>query len=363
MLDWLIVGAGLSGATVAERLANNGYKVRIIDRRNHIAGNTFDYYDAHGVLVHKYGPHIFHTNSIEVFQYLSAFTDWIDYQHRVLAVVNNKKYPIPINRTTINSLYNLDLDEDGVRQYYDSVRQPIDPVENSEDLVVNAIGYDLFNKFYKGYTRKQWGIDARDLKAAVTARIPVRYDNNDLYFTDRYQGMPLLGYTKMIENMLDHPGIEVELGIDYIKEKDKQTAKQTIFTGPIDEYYGYCFGKLPYRSLNFEHIHYRDSDQFQEVGTVNYPNDHEYTRITEFKHLTGQICRGTSIVREYPRSIGDPYYPIPSKENDILYRRYKSLADKEDTILFTGRLARYKYYNMDQVVAASLTLAKKIINE
>lgn len=361
--DYLIAGAGLSGATLAERLASHGHDVTIIDRRHHVAGNAYDRKDAHGILVHEYGPHIFHTNSAEVFSYLSRFTAWRPYEHRVLAVIDNEFYPIPINQTTINKLYGLDLDEDGMRWYYDEVRIPIEQIRNSEDVVLNAVGRDLFEKFYAGYTRKQWGVEASQLKAGVTARIPVRTDADDRYFTDKYQAMPADGYTRMVENMLSHPNITVELGIDYRDARKTIDPEYTIYTGPVDEYFDYRYGRLPYRSLRFEHEHLAVVQQYQPVGTVNYPNDHEYTRITEFKHLTGQDARGTSIVREYPQATGDPYYPVPSDENETLYRRYKDLADAEPNTYFTGRLARYKYYNMDQVVAAALKTAENILSK
>ena len=363
MIDLLIVGAGLSGASIAQQLACQGYHVLVLDIREHVAGNAYDCSDSAGILIHEYGPHIFHTNSAKVFNYLSDFTQWRDYEHRVLAEVDGELFPIPINRTTINRLYGLDLDENGIKSYLEHVSEPINVIKNSEDVVISTVGRDLFEKFFAGYTRKQWGMEARELKAGVTARIPVRTNDDDRYFTDTYQGMPAEGYTRMVENMLDNPNITVELGVDYFDVRDRIKARRTIYTGPVDRYFGYCYGRLPYRSLEFEHIHFNDIDRYQPVGTVNYPNDHEYTRITEFKHLTGQECNGTSIVREYPRSEGDPYYPIPSEENEALYRRYKALADREPNVFFTGRLARYKYYNMDQVVAASLKLARQLLQD
>lgn len=355
----LIVGAGFAGSTIARQLADAGHQVHLIDKRPHIAGNAFDELDAHGVLVHRYGPHIFHTNSEKVFHYLSRFTEWRTYEHRVLGVVDGKSYPFPINRDTLNQLYGLDLDEAGAAAFFEKVREPRDPVRTSEDVVLNAVGRDLYEKFFLNYTRKQWGLEPSQLKAGVAARIPTRTNTDDRYFTDVFQAMPLHGYTKMFESMLDHPNITVETSVDFANV-DRVSFDHIVYTGPIDAFYSYRFGQLPYRSLRFEHEHLADTQDFQSVGTVNYPNDHAYTRITEFKHLTGQQQAGTSIVREYPQSEGDPYYPIPRDENDALFKRYEELAQAETHVTFVGRLAQYRYYNMDQVIAAALVAAQKI---
>ncbi len=360
-MDVLIVGAGFAGAVTARNLADAGRSVRVIDRRPHIGGNAFDRADGHGVLIHQYGPHIFHTNSEKVFAWLSHYTDWRPYEHRVLAQVGDHTYPIPINRTTINRLYGLDLDEAGVAEYLEQVREPRDPIRSSEDVVLNSVGRDLCDKFFRGYTRKQWGLDLSELAGGVAARIPTRTNDDDRYFTDRFQAMPADGFTAMFERMLDHPNIEVCTGTSYEQIGAQTDRRTTVFTGPIDEYYGHRFGKLPYRSLRFEHEHLSDCTQLQLVGTVNYPNDHAYTRITEFKHLTGQAHRGTSIVREYPIAEGDPYYPIPNPANEALFKRYEALADAESDVVFIGRLAQYRYYNMDQVVASALTLSQRLI--
>ncbi|MDM7858831.1 UDP-galactopyranose mutase [Thiopseudomonas acetoxidans] len=357
----LVVGAGFAGATLSRKLADSGYKIHQIDRRNHIGGNAFDGVDDKGVLVHRYGPHIFHTNSEHVWDFLSRFTEWRSYEHRVLGAVDGKHYPFPINRDTLNLLYGLNLDEAGAENFFEQVREPREPVRTSEDVVLNSVGRDLYEKFFLNYTRKQWGMEPSELKAGVAARIPVRTNTDDRYFTDTYQAMPLHGYTKMFERMLDHPNITVELGVDFADIKEKEQWEHVVYTGPIDAYFNYCFGRLPYRSLSFEHEHIPDTQQYQEVGTVNFPNDHAYTRITEFKHLTGQKHPGTSIVREYPQAQGDPYYPIPSDANEALYKRYATLAETEQGVTFVGRLAQYRYYNMDQVVAAALVAAKKII--
>jgi UDP-galactopyranose mutase len=360
--DVLVVGAGYAGSVVARELAEAGRRVHVIDKRPHIAGNAYDELDEHGVLVHRYGPHIFHTNGERIFEYLSRFTEWRPYEHRVRGVVDGVSYPFPINRDTLNQLYGLDLDEAGAAAFFERVREPREPVATSEDVVLNAVGRDLYEKFFLNYTRKQWGLDPSQLKAGVAARIPVRTNTDDRYFTDTFQAMPLHGYTKMFEAMLDHPNITVELGVDFADVRARNHHGHIVYTGPIDAYFDYRYGRLPYRSLRFEHEHLPAADQYQDVGTVNYPNDHAYTRITEFKHLTGQQHAGTSIVREYPQDDGDPYYPVPRAENEALFKRYEELAKQEAGVIFVGRLAQYRYYNMDQVVGAALAAAKNFLS-
>ena len=359
MFDYLIVGAGFAGSILAERLAAvENKKVLLIDKRNHIGGNAFDYYNNDGILVHKYGPHIFHTNSEEVFEHLSNFTEWRHYQHKVLADLDDQQVPMPINLTTINTLYNLNLSSNELESFFASKTEDIQQVRTSEDIVVKAVGRDLYNKFFKGYTKKQWDLDPSELDASVTARVPTRLNKDDRYFTDTYQSMPLHGYTKMFEKMLDNPNIKVMLNTDYHEIRDIISFKKMIFTGPVDEYFDYCYGKLPYRSINFK-FETLDKEQFQQTGTINYPNDYAFTRITEFKYLTGQKHHKTSLVYEFPTAEGDPYYPIPRPENAEIYKKYKALADQSETY-FVGRLATYKYYNMDQVVAQALSTFKKI---
>lgn len=361
MFDYLIVGAGFAGAVLAERLASlAGKKVLIIDKRNHIGGNTFDFFNEAGILIHKYGPHIFHTNSEDVYNYLSNFTGWRPYQHRVLASVDGRLVPIPINLNTINELYGLNLNSDEVESFFASKAIKKDQILTSEDVVLNKVGKDLYEKFFKNYTKKQWDLDPSELDASVTARIPTRKNRDDRYFTDTYQAMPLHGYTKMFEKMLDHPNIKVMVNTDYKEVVDIIPFKEMIYTGPIDYFFDYCYGELPYRSIEFQ-FDTLNMETFQPTGTVNYPNDQPYTRVTEFKYLTGQQHRNTTVVYEYPRANGDPYYPVPRPENAILYNRYKDLADKLPKVHFTGRLATYKYYNMDQVVAQSLKLFKKLM--
>ena len=356
----LIVGAGFSGSVCAQQLAAHGHRVLIIDRRPHVGGNAYDAFDAHGVRIHVYGPHIFHTNSKRVFDYLSQFTTWRPYEHRILARVGDAFFPFPINRTTINLLYGTDYDEDGISRFLERVREHRDPERNSEDVVLNTVGRDLCDKFFSGYTSKQWGLELSDLAPEVTRRIVTRTNDDDRCFLDSFQSMPADGFTAMFERMLDHPNIEVQTGVDFTELRDHVTWDRLIYTGPIDAYFDYRFGRLPYRSLRFEHEHLPDVAQFQPVGTVNFPNDEAFTRITEFKHLTGQVHTGTSIMREYPQADGEPFYPIPRPENEALYRRYQTLADVEPSVTFVGRLAQYRYYNMDQAAGAALSAVAKL---
>jgi UDP-galactopyranose mutase len=360
MFDFLVVGCGLAGSVIAERLATQlNKKVLIVEKRNHVAGNTYDYYDDAGILVHKYGPHIFHTNSKEIFNYLGKFTEWRPYEHRVLASVDGMLVPLPINLTTINELYGLRLSSKEVDAFLESMSEHRQRIATSEDVVLSKVGKDLYHKFFKGYTRKQWGLDPSELDASVIARIPTRSNRDDRYFTDTYQSMPKHGYTRMISNMLSHPNIKVMLNTDYKEIVDVIPYANMVYTGPVDYYFDYCYGQLPYRSIEFKFETY-ETERFQKTGTVNYPNEHSYTRITEFKYLTGQQHAKTSVVYEFPRADGDPYYPVPRPENSELYKKYQQLAEKLPNTWFTGRLATYKYYNMDQVVAQSLSVFKEI---
>jgi UDP-galactopyranose mutase len=277
--------------------------------------------------------------------------------------VRDKLVPIPINRTTLNELFGLDLKtDDEAAEYLASRAEPVDNIRTSEDVVINAVGRELYELFFRGYTRKQWGLDPSELDKQVTSRIPTRTNTDDRYFTDKFQAMPLRGYTAMFERMLDHPLIEKRLGTDFrdIKPHAHDIADHIIYTGPIDEYFDYCFGKLPYRSLKFDHRTLQE-ERHQPVAVVNYPSpDVPYTRISEYKHLTGQEAPVTTITYEYPSAEGDPYYPIPREENQALYKRYEALADAADDVTFVGRLATYRYYNMDQIVGQALATFRRL---
>jgi len=363
MFDFMIVGAGFAGSVLAERLARAAdKKVLLVDVRNHIGGNAYDYHDDAGVLIHKYGPHIFHTNSREVFDYLSQFTQWRPYQHRVRANVDGQLLPIPINLDTINQVYGLNLTAFEVDDFLASIAEPREQIRTSEDVVVSKVGRELYEKFFRGYTRKQWGLDPSELDASVTARVPTRTNRDDRYFTDTYQSMPLHGYTRMFEHMLDHPNIKILLNTDYREIADIIPYRQMIYTGPVDTFFDHRYGKLPYRSLEF-HFETHDTPVYQPHAVINYPNDYAYTRVTEFKYLTGQEHRRTTIVYELPQAEGDPYYPVPRPQNAAIYEQYKALADATPNVHFVGRLATYKYYNMDQVVAQALTLFRKLTGE
>ena len=360
--DYLIVGAGFAGAVLAERLANEtGAHVLVVDKRPHVGGNAYDRLDDAGILIHQYGPHIFHTNSDEIIDYLSRFTAWRPYEHRVLAQVRGRLVPIPINRTTINRLFDLALSsEEEAAAWLAGRAEPAPEIRTSEDVVVSAVGRELYELFFQGYTRKQWGVDPSELDKSVTARIPTRTSIDDRYFGDRHQLMPADGYTAMFNRMLDNPLIDVLLSTDYRDVAGEIEAGHLIYTGPIDEYFGFRFGRLPYRSLRFDHRTV-DAEQFQPVAVVNYPDPQvPYTRITEYKHLTGQAHARTSITYEYPSADGDPYYPVPRPENQALFKKYEALAIGQPDVTFVGRLATYRYYNMDQVVGQALSAFRKL---
>lgn len=362
MFDVMVIGAGFSGSVLAERLATHGKTILLVDQRSHIGGNTFDYYDENGILVHKYGPHIFHTNNKEVIDYLSHFTAWRVYEHRVLASVDGQLVPIPINARTLELLYGSTSISEGVESFLNKVRVKVDVPQNAEESVLARMGPELYEKFFRGYTEKQWGRSPKDLNASVTARIPVRTNYDDRYFTDRYQLMPKDGYTALFQRMLSHPNIHILLQTRWEDVKQLHLAERLIFTGPIDSYFDHVFGRLPYRSLDFQlTLHHKE--QVQEVGTINYPNSYDFTRITEMKHLTGQSHPYSLTITEYPRVEGDPYYPVPTPETKIVLQQYNEEAKKIPHVRFTGRLGSYQYYNMDQVVAASLRLCNTLIEE
>lgn len=361
MFDFVIVGCGLSGATSARILAESNKKILIIDRRNHIAGNTYDFFNEYGILVHKYGPHIFHTNEREVWKFLSRFTKWREYQHKVQTFVNGKFVPMPINLETINAIYNTQFNSFELAKFLDSLAVKDIEINNSKDVIVNKIGEELYKLLFEGYTKKQWDLYPYELDKEVISRIPVRTNNDTRYFTDKYQGIPLNGYTNMIQNMLNHQNIKIMLNTDFKEINSEIQYNKLIFTGCIDEYFDYKYGNLPYRCLEFTTETY-DCEQYQPVGVINYPNDYEYTRITEYKHFTGQISNKTTIMKEYSKSDGDPYYPIPQAKNKELYIKYKNEADKMNNIYFLGRLGTYNYMNMDKVVLESIKFSKNLTN-
>lgn len=364
MFDWLIVGAGFAGSVLAERLATQrNERVLLVDRRAHIGGNAYDRYDEAGILMHVYGPHIFHTNSDDVVNYLSQFTRWHPYEHRVLAQVDDTRYPIPINRTTVNRLFGLTLktDED-VEAFYRTRAEPIDPIRTSEDVIVSRVGRELYEKFFRHYTRKQWGLDPSELDRSVTSRVPIRTNEDDRYFDDRFQAMPRDGYTRLFEKMLNRPQIKTLLNTDFSEIRHEISYRRLIYTGPIDEFFGHRFGRLPYRSLRFEH-QTLEQEWRQPVAVINYPQEEPYTRITEYKHLTGQKAPKTTITYEYPSAQGDPYYPVPNDTTASIYRQYDALAHATENTWFVGRLATYRYYNMDQVVAQALATFRRIDSE
>ena len=356
----VVIGAGFSGSTIARLIAEERDEpVLLVEKRNHIGGNAYDFLNNDGILVHTYGPHLFHTNSKKVFEFLTRFTEWISYEHRVKAFIDGKTYPFPVNIDTINALYGTDYNESNIHGFYESKKVCPENINNAEDMVISRIGYDLYEKFFKNYTKKQWGMWPTELDPEVTARIPVRTNHDDRYFTDEYQYMPKYGYTEMFKRMLDHPNIELMMNVDYRNIRGAIEYERLIYTGPIDEFYDSKLGKLPYRSIDFE-FETLDIERFQEIAVVNYPNDYDFTRITEFKHFTGQISPETTIVKEYTKAEGDPYYPVPRRENNELADRYKNLAEQDNSVVFLGRLGEYKYYNMDKAVERAFEVFRSL---
>ncbi len=361
--DFLIVGAGFSGSVLAERIASQlNKKILLVEKRDHIGGNAYDYYNETGILIHKYGPHIFHTSYEDVWNYLSQFTEWNGYQHRVLAYVDGKKVPIPINLTTVNTLLNKRFTAEEVKNYFEGVRLKLDTISNSRDVIVSQVGDSFYEKFFKNYTFKQWGVYPERLSPEVTSRIPVRFDADDRYFCDKYQGLPREGYTNMFKKLLSHEKITLALDTDYREIARTVRFNNLIYTGPIDYFFGYKYGRLPYRSLRFQ-SETLEKEYFQETAVVNYPNDYDFTRITEFKHMTFQRHPKTTITREYPTEAGEPYYPIPMEEAMSLFKKYEQETLKLKRTYFVGRLAEYKYYNMDQAVKRALDVFGVISKE
>ena len=367
-IDYFIVGAGFAGLTLAERLSSQlGKRCLVVDKRDHIGGNAQDEYDDAGVLVHKYGPHYFRTNSPAIREYLSQFTEWRAVEYKILSHTGGRFWNFPINLNTFEQLLGRASSAEEFAAYLAKKRVPVESPRNSEEVVVSQVGWELYEKFFKGYTLKQWGRPPAELDASVCGRIPIRTNRDDRYLVEDFQALPKAGYHRMFQRMLAaSPGVRLVLRADYRELMPHVEFKHLIFTGPIDEYYDYRLGKLPYRSLRFERESFGQEALkarleisgkpgfWQPAMQVNYPNDHDYTRIVEIKHATGQSCENTTIVREYPSSQGDPYYPIPAPDAMNIYKRYKELADAETDVTFIGRLATYRYYNMDQVVGAAL---------
>ena len=356
--DFLIIGAGFAGAVLAERIATQLAKTcLVVERRNHIGGNAYDHYDKAGVLLHDYGPHYFRTNSQRIVDYLSKFTDWQPTEYKILSWTNGRFWNFPINLNTFEQLIGRPSSSEEMEAQLAEWRVKIDKPKNSEEVIVSQVGWKLYEMFFKNYTRKQWQRDAKELDASVCGRIPIRTNRDDRYLAEKFQALPKEGYTKMFERILSDPKIEVRLNTDYRDARDQVRYDHLIFTGPIDEYYDHCFGHLPYRSVRFE-PETLSQEYFQPAMQVNYPNDHDFTRIVEIKHATGQKLPATTIVREYPENYGpgrEPYYPIPASDAKALYQRYADRAAAEKNVTFVGRLATYRYYNMDQVVATALT--------
>lgn len=350
----MIVGAGIAGITLARRYAEEkNCRVLIVEKKLHIGGQCYDYRNKEGILVHKYGPHIFRTSSKLVYDYLSKFTEWYDYQHKVLASVNGQLLPMPINLDTINQHLGTSYTSDNVLEYFEKVKTYPQEINNIKNAVESQVGPIFYEDFFKNYTTKQWGEDPSKLPASIISRIPIRSNRDNRYFTAKYQGIPKEGYSKMFENMLDNPNIQVLLNTSYNQIKDVILADKIFYSGSIDEYFDYCFGKLPYRCVYFNFEEY-DCQYYQPVAVVNYPNNYDYTRITEFKHFTNHKSRHTIIAKEYSSNIGAPSYPIPTGDNIDLYQKYNNLV--KNNIRFIGRLGHYKYFSMDQTV-------EEILNE
>jgi UDP-galactopyranose mutase len=363
--DVLVVGAGFAGSIMAERVASQlGLSVLVVDRRPYVGGNAHDRVDPQtGLRLHDHGPHLFHTNAAHVVEYLSQFTEWRPYEHRVLASVDGQLVPIPINLDTVNRLYGLELDSAGMEAFLAERAEPVAEVRTGEDAVVARVGRDLYERFFRGYTRKLWDRDPSELAASVTGRIPTRTDRDDRYFTDSHQALPAEGYTAMFERMLEHPRIEVATSTSFEDVRDGVRFGHLVWTGPIDDYYERCFGPLPYRSLGFEWetVATPGGTLVQPVSQVNFPSeDVPYTRTVEYRHITGQTAEVSTISRELPTDEGDPFYPVPAPENRELYHRYSALAERDPEVTFVGRLARYQYLNMDQVTAQALVTFERV---
>lgn len=356
-IDFLIVGAGFSGATLANLIANKlGKNVMVIERKNYIGGHASDYYNDHDVLVHRHGPHYFRTNSVTVLNYLKKYAKWKRVKYVVKAFIDGDYYPIPINRNSLNMLYKVNLKNEKEALFFiDSIRKKIKYPKNFKEEIISRMGLDIYEKFFKNYTRKQWGIDPSKIDSSVAKRIPIRTSTDDSYINEKYQVMPEGGYSKLINNMLQHKKITLKLNTNYKSIAKTIKYKYLIYTGCIDEFFNHKYGKLPYRSLYFRHTTYKKRF-FQNWVQVNYPNIYKFTRIVEVKHITGQKSQYTTIVKEYPRSKGQPYYPYMTKRGLSKYTLYKQEAKKLKNVYFVGRLAEYKYINMDQAIENAMNL-------
>jgi UDP-galactopyranose mutase len=357
MFDFLIVGAGFAGSVLAERITSQlGKTCLIVEKRNHIGGNAYDHYDGAGVLLHTYGPHYFRTNSQRIIDYLSQFTEWRQVEYKILSWTHGRYWQFPINLNTFEQLIGRPSTTEEMEAQLAEWRIKIDRPKNSEEVIVSQVGWKLYEMFFKNYTRKQWQRDAKELDPSVCGRIPIRTNRDDRYLSERFQALPKNGYTPMFQKMLSNPKIEVRLNTDFREARVQVQFKHLIYSGPIDEYYDHCFGRLPYRSLRFE-PETLAQEFFQPTMQVNYPNDHDFTRIVEIKHATGQRLPSTTIVREHPQDFGpgrEPYYPIPAPDARALYSKYAERATLEKDVTFVGRLATYRYYNMDQIVGMAL---------
>jgi UDP-galactopyranose mutase len=355
--DYLIVGAGFAGAVLAERLASQrDATCLVIDKRNHIGGNAYDYYDGAGVLLHAYGPHYFRTNSDRIIHYLSQFTGWHHVDYKIFSWTHGRFWQFPINLNTFEQLLGRPSTSDEMEATLAEWRVPVAQPKNSEEVILSQVGERLYEMFFKNYTQKQWRRDPRELDASVCGRIPIRTNRDDRYLGEKFQALPAEGYVPMFKRMLANPRIKVMLNTNYREARGQCKYRHLIYTGPIDEYFDHCFGSLPYRSLRFE-PETVEKEYYQPVMQVNYPNDYDFTRIVEAKHFTGQKLPVTTIVREFPEDFGpgrDPYYPIPAPDAKALYQRYNDWAQQQKDVTFVGRLATYRYYNMDQVVGMAL---------